>query len=62
MCLLAIKFPVGIRKAIVALQKIATSTFLGTGCLISIFYCFPFEKHSILQITRFYSKKIESIE
>ena len=38
MCLLAIKFPLGIRKIIVTLQKVATNTFLDTDCLLSTTY------------------------
>ena len=47
MCLLAIKFPIRIRNIIVTLQKLATITFLDTGCLVSIFYCFLFGKKSM---------------
>ena len=47
MCLLAIKFPTGIRKLIVTLQEIAAITFLDAGCLMSIFYCFLFGQKSV---------------
>ena len=40
MYLLAIKFPIDIRKITVTLQKIADITFLDTGCLISQIYFF----------------------
>ena len=37
MCLLAITFPIYMRKIIVTMRKIATITFLDTGCLMLIF-------------------------
>ena len=40
MCLLAVKFPICKRKIIVNMWKIATITFLDTGCLVLIVYCF----------------------
>ena len=46
MCLLAIKFPICVRKIILTMRKIAAITFLDTGCLMSIFYCFLFGQMS----------------
>ena len=46
MCLLAIGFPICMRKIIVTMWKIATITFLDTGCLMLIFYCFLFGQKS----------------
>ena len=42
----AIKFPTCMRKIIVTMRKIATNTFLDTGCLPLIVYCFLFEQKS----------------
>ena len=44
MCLLAINFPLGIRKITVTLQKSATITSHDAGCLISIFTAFFLDK------------------
>ena len=42
MYLLAIKSPICMRKIIMTLRRIATITFLDTGCLMLIFYWFHF--------------------
>ena len=42
MCLLAIKFPICMRKIIVTMRKIATITFVDTDCLMVTVYCFLF--------------------
>ena len=47
MCLLAIKFPISIRKIIETIQKTATNTFFDTGCLMSLFHCFLLKQNSI---------------
>ena len=47
MCLLALKFPLCMRKIIVTMRKIATITFLDTDCLMLIFYCFHFRQKSL---------------
>ena len=41
MCLLAIRLPIGMRKITLTLQKIATSTFFDTGCLMSTTHPLP---------------------
>ena len=46
MCLLAIKFPICMRRVIGVMRKIATITFLDTSCLMLIFYCFLFGQKS----------------
>ena len=52
MCLLAIMFPVGIRKITVTLQKIATITFLDTGFLMSNIYFLLFGQKLIYLVGR----------
>ena len=47
MCLLAIKFPLCMRKIMGNMREIATITFLDTGCLMSIVYCFLSGQKSI---------------
>ena len=42
----ASKFPICMRKIIVTIRKIATNTFLDTGCLTLIVYCFLLEQKS----------------
>ena len=44
MYLLAIMFPIGIRKILASLQKIAIINLLNTGCLMSIFAVFILDK------------------
>ena len=47
MCLLAIRCPICMRKIIMSMRKIATITFLNTGGLTFIVYCFLFGQKSI---------------
>ena len=46
MCLLAVRFPICMRKIVVTMQKIATIPFFDTGCLMLIFYRFLFGQKS----------------